>query len=73
MGTLMIGEWGEKNGIKAYRICGHKEDIEIVIDEARKMGHRFFDTPIVNRAYGGQWTTFLQLVVNTEVCHAENT
>jgi hypothetical protein len=57
----MIGDFGEKNGIRTYRICGSKEDIYRVIGEAREMGHKFDDTPIVNHVFRGQWTTLLKL------------
>lgn len=63
MGSLMIGDFGEKNGVRTYRICGTKEDIYKVIEEARVMGHKFADTPIINHVFRGQWSTLLQLKI----------
>jgi hypothetical protein len=59
----MIGDFGEKNGVRTYRICGSKEDVYRVLEEAREMGHKFDDTPIVNYVFRGQWTTLLKLKV----------
>jgi len=63
MGSVMIGNFGIKNGVQAYRICGEKNDLYRVIDECRKMGHKFDDTPIVNHVHRGQWTMLLKLKV----------
>lgn len=63
MGSLMIGDFGEKEGIRTFRICGSKEDVYRVVYEARDMGHKFADTPIINHVFRGQWTTLLKLKV----------
>lgn len=61
MGSLMIGNFGEKNGVQTYRICGDKDDLYKVIDECRAMEAKFDDTPIINHVFRGQWTMLLKI------------
>lgn len=69
MGSVMIGYFPEKDGVISYRICGTKADIYEIINEAREMGHKFADTPIINHVHRGQWSTLLKLKTSSmEVC-----
>jgi hypothetical protein len=67
MASLMIGNFGNINGVQTFRVCGSKDDLYKVIDECRTMGHKFHDTPNLTHVRQGQWTMLLQLKVPVEV------
>lgn len=62
MGVL-VGYFGEKNGVITYRICGSKDEVYTIIKEAKDMGHKFEETPMVEYIRQGEWTTLLKLRV----------
>lgn len=66
MGSLMIGNFGIKNGVQTYRICGSKDDLYKIIEECRIMEASFDDTPIINHVHRGQWTMLLKIKVYVE-------
>jgi hypothetical protein len=67
MASVMVGNFGIKNGVQTYRICGVKEDLFKIIEECREMGYKFNDTPAINHVHRGQWTLLLNLKVPVEV------
>jgi len=67
MGTLMIGNFGVKNGVQTYRINGDKEDLYKIIEECREMEARFQETPNMIPVRHGQWTMLLQLKIPVKV------
>jgi hypothetical protein len=73
VGSLMIGDFGSQDGIQVYRICGSKEDIYRVLDEARDMGHKFWDTPVINHVHNSQWTVLLKLKIPIGVGASDKT
>lgn len=73
MGSVMIGDFGVKDGVRTFRICGAKADIEKIIEEAVAMGHKFANDPVIEKAVRLQWTTLLQIkVLAVEVTKNEN-
>jgi hypothetical protein len=64
---VMVGDFGNKNGVQTFRVCGTKEDLYKIITECREMGHKFYETPVMNLVYRGQWTMVLKLKVPVEV------
>lgn len=69
MASVMIGNFGNKNGVQTYRICGSKDDLNKIVDECREMGHRFHDTPNIIHVYRGQYSMLLQLKIPVGVGH----
>lgn len=66
MASVMIGNFGTKEGIATYRICGAKEDLIKIINECKLMDAVFENTPIVSHVHRGQWTMLLKLKVYVE-------
>lgn len=71
MGSLMIGDFGEHEGIRIFRVCGAKHDIMRLIDEAYTMGHEFIEMPLVEHVIRQQYSTLLKIKVATEGNHAD--
>lgn len=61
MGTLMIGNFGVKNGVQTFRVNGSKEDLYKIIDECKQMDAIFDDTPNLLPLRHGQWTMLLKI------------
>lgn len=67
MGSIMVGNWGIKDNVQTYRICGEKEDIYKILKEARDMGHTFCETPKIFHVHHGQYTVLLKIKMPVEV------
>ncbi len=63
MGSVMIGDFGNREGVQTYRICGTKEDLYEIINTCRKLDAKFDDTPIINHVHNGQWTMRLKIKI----------
>jgi hypothetical protein len=61
MASVMVGNFGVKDGVQTFRICGTKEDLYKLIDECREMDAHFDSTPIINHVHRGQWTMLLKI------------
>jgi hypothetical protein len=63
MPVVMIGNFGKDDeGVHTYRInATTKDDLHTLIDECRKSGWRFWDTPNILKAHGRTWTVLLKL------------
>jgi hypothetical protein len=64
---VMVGQWPEKDGIKAYTITGTKEEIYKILNEVRENGGKFADTPNICRIHNSQCHVLLKLKVPVEV------
>ena len=67
MGHFQVYDFGDRDGVKSYRVSGSKEDLYRVLDECREMDCRFDDTPILTHVRKGQWTMMLRIKVAVEV------
>lgn len=67
MGSIMVGNWGIKDNVQTYRICGEKDDIYKIIHEAREMQAIFAEIPAIKYVHHGQWTVLLKIKVPVEV------
>lgn len=61
MASVQVYDFGERNGVKTYRVNGDKKDLEKLLEECRKADARFDDTPILNHVRKGQWSVVLKL------------
>lgn len=66
MGSVMIGDFGIKNGVQTFRVCGAKDDLYKIIYECKDMDLRFDDIPIVNHVTRQQWTMLLKIKIPVE-------
>lgn len=66
MGALIV-DYGIKKNVHSYRICGSKEEIYKLLDEAREDGNEFADTPNVLHVHRGQWTVVVHFKAKVEV------
>jgi hypothetical protein len=63
MGTVMIGNFGLKDGLQVYRVCGLKEDIEKLVQEAIEMDAEFSELPYIEHIHNGQWSVLLKIKI----------
>lgn len=68
MAIVQIGDYGEKDGVRTYRIHGGKNDLLKIIEECRKEDANCFDdSPEIESLGRGCWTMLLKLKVAVEV------
>lgn len=61
MALIMIGNFGTNvEGITTFRINGDKEDLYQILEEAKKMGYKFWDTPNIVKAHK-TWSVLLKI------------
>jgi hypothetical protein len=63
MAIWLIGDYGIINGVKIYRVNGNKSDLERIIDEVRKEGGKFDDTPEIHHIRKDEYTLLIKLKV----------
>jgi hypothetical protein len=52
MKGIYVAEFGkDKEGVSTYRINGEKEDLLIIIKEAKDLGFSFWEKPILEKAH----------------------
>ena len=68
MSIVQIADFGEKNGVKTYRINGDKVDLERIIEECRNTDAECFDdSPELEYVRKDCWTLLLKIKVAVEV------
>jgi hypothetical protein len=67
MGQIIVGNFGVKNGVQTYRVNGEKADLYRIIEECRKEGAKFDDTPHLEFVHNNQWSMLLKLKVAVSV------
>lgn len=72
MPVVMIGSYGKnEEGVLTYRInTTTKEDIYTIIDSARSMGFKFWETPNILKVHK-TWSVLLKLYVPKELGYPE--
>jgi hypothetical protein len=73
MGSVMIGNFGIRNGVQVYTITGLKDDLYKIIEECREMEAKFEDTPTINHVHRGQWVLHLKLKIPVGVGSGDQT
>lgn len=68
MAIVQISDFGERNGVKTYRVNGDKLDLEKLIEECRKAdANCFYESPELEQLRKGCWTILIKLKVAVEV------
>lgn len=62
MGAI-VGSFGVVGGIETFRVCGTKDEVTDILEEAIEKGYRFKNDPYVAKAFGGQYTTIMQIIL----------
>lgn len=72
MPVVMIGAYGRtKEGIHTYRInATTKDDLNLIIDEARKAGWKFWQVPNMVKSHK-TWSVLLQIYKPKEMGYPE--
>jgi hypothetical protein len=58
-----VGDFGVLKNVRTLRICGTKNEILELLEEAKENGYKFHDTPNLLHVHRGQWTVLLQLKI----------
>lgn len=69
MGTLMIGNFGSKNGVQIFRVNGSFDDLMKILIECKEMDAIFVEVPKVEPLRQGQWTVLLKIKLPVGVKH----
>jgi hypothetical protein len=68
MAIVQICDFGERNGVKTYRVNGDKIDLEKIIAACRKEDANCFDDkPELEYLRKGCWTLLIKIKVAVEV------
>ena len=67
MAIVQIADFGEKDGVKTYRIHGDKVDLEKIVEECRINDAAYGGLPDVERVRYGLWTILLKIKVHANV------
>ena len=67
MASIFVGDFGEINGVRTYRVNGEKADLIRVINEIRELDALFVHEPVLEEIRFGQWTMLLQIKLPVEV------
>lgn len=57
-------------GVTTYRVNGHKDDLQTIIDEAKMMGFDFWETPRIVKVHK-DWSVLLRLFVKKDLGYQE--
>jgi hypothetical protein len=63
MGIIQVSDFGERNGVRTYRVHGDKTDLEELIDAMHKLETSFEDSPVIDYLRKGSWTMLLQIKI----------
>ena len=67
MAIVQIADFGEKNGVRTYRIHGDKEDLDKIVDQCRESDATYGGLPDIELVRHGLWTMLLQIKVHVNV------
>ena len=71
MRGIFVSNFGTDNeGITTYRINGEKEDLLTIIKEAKDLGFKFWEKPILEKAHK-QFSVLLKLYVPRDLNYPE--
>jgi hypothetical protein len=66
MASVMIFDFGEKDGVQTYRVTGIKEDLVNMLKEVINAGGEFKSgVPKIERVHNGNYTLLLELKLET--------
>ena len=63
MAIVQICDFGEKDGVKMYRIHGDKVDLEKILETCREEDAKFEDEPVLEYTRKGIWTILLRIKI----------
>jgi hypothetical protein len=63
MNSLVIADFGIKNGVQTFRICGTKASLQRLINYCKENDYDFKDEPKITHVHKGQWTILLKIKI----------
>lgn len=63
MAVVQICDFGEKNGIKMYRVHGDKADLQKILQACHDEDAKFDEAPVLEHVRKGCWTILLKIKV----------
>ena len=63
MAVVQICDFGERDGVKMYRVHGDKEDLEKILKTCREDGAKLESEPILEYTRKGIWTILLRIKI----------
>jgi hypothetical protein len=64
-GSIFVADFGIKEGIATYRVNGHEEDLQTVVEEIKRIGGEFFEPPIIEKTVSRSvYTVLLKIQIS---------
>ena len=63
MAVVQICDFGERDGVKMYRVHGDKEDLEKILETCREEGAKLESEPVMEYTRKGIWTILLRIKI----------
>lgn len=63
MAVVQICDFGERDGVKMYRVHGDKEDLEKILKTCREEGAKLESEPVLEYTRKGIWTILLRIKI----------
>ena len=63
MAVVQICDFGERDGVKMYRVHGDKEDLEKILETCREEGAKLESEPVLEYTRKGIWTILLRIKI----------
>lgn len=63
MAVVQICDFGERDGVKMYRVHGDKEDLEKILKTCREEGAKLESEPTLEYTRKGVWTILLRIKI----------
>lgn len=67
MAIIQICDFGERNGVRMYRVLGDKNDLEKILQACRDEDAKFDKAPVLEYTRKGIWTTLIKIKVPVSV------
>lgn len=63
MAVVQICDFGERDGIRMYRVHGDKPDLQKILQACRDEDAKFHEAPVLEHVRKGLWTILLKIKV----------
>lgn len=63
MAVVQICDFGERDGVKMYRVHGDKVDLEKILETCREEGAKLESEPTLEYTRKGVWTILLRIKI----------
>jgi hypothetical protein len=67
LATILVGDFGECDGIRTFRINGKKEDLQRIINECHKINAEIINSAEIEHVRKNDWSVLLKIRIAAKV------